>query len=353
MKTNASILQTISNPQRRSFLKLSGLLGLGVATTALLPASQAEAVLFGPKEYKVSSTRLAMGSFLAITIIHSSRDEAENAIGLAWEEIDRLGRLLNRHDSATPVSQLNSTGVLRKAPPEVLEVVARSLYYHRQTGGAFDITVKPLVDLFKERFAAEVTPSEAEISKLLPRVGSDKIKISFANGDISFASQGMGITLDGIAPGYIVDRVSALFAAKGISNHLINCSGDIRTSGTAAKGKSWTVAIQDPAKQKAYPDVVAMGTGAISTSGSYEVFYDKAKMFHHIVTPQTGHSPRLATSVTVKALSVMDADALATGIMVMPPVEGIRLVDSQPGCGCFVVGQDGSFRKSTSWNRLA
>jgi thiamine biosynthesis lipoprotein len=352
MKKNSSILQTICNPQRRSFLKLSGLLGLGVATTALLPASQAEAVLFGPKEYKVSSTRLAMGSFLAITIIHSSRDEAENAIGLAWEEIDRLGRLLSRHDPATPVSQLNSTGVLHKAPSEVLEVVARSLYYHRQTGGAFDITVKPLVDLFKERFAAEVTPSEAEISKLLPQVGSDKIKISFAGGDISFARQGMGVTLDGIAPGYIVDRVSALLAAHGISNHLINCSGDIRTSGTAAKGKPWTVAIQDPAKQKAYPEVVAMGTGAISTSGSYEVFYDKEKMFHHIVTPQTGHSPRLATSVTVKALSVMDADALATGIMVMPPREGVRFVDSQPGCECFVVGQDGSFRKSASWNRF-
>ena len=76
------------------------------------------------------------------------------------------------------------------------------------------------------------------------------------------------------------------------------------------------------------------------------------KMFHHIVTPQTGHSPRLATSVTVKALSVMDADALATGIMVMPPREGVRFVDSQPGCECFVVGQDGSFRKSAHWNRL-
>ena len=351
MKTKSTMPQTICNPQRRTFLKLSGLLGLGAASAALLPAAQVEAVLFGPKEYKVSSTRLVMGSFLSITAIHSSKDEAENGIGLAWEEIDRLGNLLSRHDSSTPVSQLNSTGALRKAPPEMLEVVARSLYLNKQTGGAFDITVKPLVDLFKERFAAGLTPSEAEINALLPQVGSEQIR--FSAGDISFARQGMGITLDGIAPGYIVDRVSALLAAKGITNHLINCSGDIRTSGTAAKGKPWTVAIQDPAKQKAYPEVLAMTTGAISTSGSYEVFYDREKMFHHIVTPKTGHSPRLATSVTVKAHSVMDADALATGIMVMPPTEGLRFADSQPGCACFVVTQDGGFSKSAGWNRLA
>ncbi|MBA3003245.1 MAG: FAD:protein FMN transferase [Desulfurivibrio sp.] len=349
MKTQSD-MSNQCNQQRRSFLKLSTLLGVGAASAVLLPTPYAEAVLFGPREYKVSSTRLSMGSFLSITAIHSSRDEAENAIGLAWEEIDRLGRLLSRHDSSTPVSHLNTTGSLHKAPMEVLEVVARSLYLNKQTGGAFDITVKPLVDLVKERFAAGVTPSEADISALLPRVGSEQIR--FSAGDISFARQGMGITLDGIAPGYIVDRVSALLTAKGITNHLINCSGDIRTSGTAANGKPWTVAIQDPAKQKAYPEVLTMGGGAISTSGSYEVFYDREKMFHHIVTPRTGHSPRLATSVTVKGVSAMDVDALATGIMVMSPAEGIRFADSQPGCECFVVAQDGSFKKSASWSRI-
>ncbi|MCG2822556.1 MAG: FAD:protein FMN transferase, partial [Desulfobulbaceae bacterium] len=203
MKTKSTMLHPC-NPQRRSFLKLSGLLGLGAASAALLPTPQAEAVLFGPKEYKVSSTRLVMGSFLSITAIHSSKDEAENAIGLAWAEIDRLGKLLSRHDSTSPVSQLNNTGALRKAPPEVLEVVARSLYLNKQTGGAFDITVKPLVDLFKDRFAAGAIPSEGEISALLPRIGSGQIR--FSAGDISFGRQGMGITLDGIAPGYIVDR---------------------------------------------------------------------------------------------------------------------------------------------------
>jgi len=334
--------------KRRSFLKLCGLLGLGSAGAALLPAEHAEALLFGNKEYKVSKTKLAMGSFLAITIVHPSKDEAENAIGLAFEEVERLSKLLSRHDSSTPVAYLNKTGSLAAAPPEVMEVVNRSLYYNRLTNGAFDITVQPLVDLFRDRFAAGHKPTETEIAALLPQVGSEYIRVN--DGAISFQRDNMGITLDGIAPGYIVDRVSALLAKLGVANHLINCSGDIRTSGLAAKAGSWTVAIQDPNHQMVYPDIVTMGTGAISTSGSYEIYYDQEKTFHHIVTPQTGHSPILATSVTTTAASVMEADALATGLMVMPPAEGLRLISKQSNCQCFIIGRDNTTMRSSGWS---
>jgi thiamine biosynthesis lipoprotein len=334
--------------KRRSFLKLCGLLGLGAAGAAVLPAVHAEAMLFGKQEYKVSKTKLAMGSFMAITIIHASRDAAENAMGLAFEEVERLSKLLSRHDSGTPVAHLNQTGSLSAAPPEVMEVVNRSLYFNRLTNGAFDITVQPVVDLFKNSFAAGRKPTEVEIAALLPQVGSEHVRVS--ESSISFQRDHMGITLDGIAPGYIVDRISALLNKLGAPNHLINASGDIRTSGSADKAKQWTVAIQDPNHQKAYPDVVTMGTGAISTSGSYEIYYDQEKTFHHIVTPQTGHSPLVATSVTTTAASVMAADALATGLMVMPSSEGLRLISQQSGCQCFIIGRDNETMHSPGWS---
>lgn len=342
---------TKCDTQRRSFLKLSGLLGLGATGAALLPTAQAEAVLFGKNEYKVSRTKLAMGSFVAITAIHSSRDQAEQAIGLAFEEIDRLAKLLSRHDSATPVSHLNQTGSLLGAPLEVLEVVSRSLVLHRETNGAFDITVKPILDLYQERFAKGATPNEAEIKALLSQVGSEHLR--YQGGNITLARQGMGITLDGIAPGYIVDRASEVLSRHGVTNHLINCSGDIRVSGTAAKGKPWTVAIQDPAKSKAYPQVVRLTSGAISTSGDYELFYDREKMFHHIVNSQTGHSPVALTSVTVTAPSVMEADALATALCVMEPAQGLALINRLPGCASFQLGRDGSSRRSATWHPAA
>ncbi len=343
---------TPCNPTRRNLLKLCGLLGLGSAAGSLLPAERAEALLFGKREYKVSDTRLVMGSFLSITVIHDSRDKAENAIGLANAEIDRLCKIFSRHEAGTPVAALNKAGTLDFAPPELVEVVNRSLYYHRLTTGAFDITVQPVVDLFKMSFAAGHQPTETEIAALLPRIGSEHLQVS--GNAIAFQREQMGITLDGIAPGYIVDRASALLTKLGVTNHLINASGDIRTSGAAAKGAPWTVAIQDPNHQKAYPDLVSMGTGAISTSGSYEIYYDREKMFHHIVTPQTGHSPILSTSVTTKAATVMDADALATGLMVMPPAAGLRLVDNQPQYQCFMVGRDTTkTMHSTGWSTRA
>jgi thiamine biosynthesis lipoprotein len=335
---------------RRSFLKLSGLLGLGAASAALLPVTNAEAVLFGRKEYKVSKTRLAMGTFVAITAIHASRDEAENVIGLAFAEIDRLSALLSRYNANSPVARLNNNGSLPNSSLEVLELVARSLYYHKQTGGAFDITVKPLVDLYKDRFAAGEKPSESEISAILKNVGSEHIR--FAGGNIGFTHENMGITLDGIAKGYIVDRASEYLAQKGITNHLINAGGDIRAHGSAAKGKPWIVAIQDPSKKKEYPDVIRMANGAIATSGNYEVYYDKEKMFHHIVNSHTGHSPELSSSVTVMASSVMDADALSTSVFVMQPAAGVRFINTQPGCECYVIGRDGSVGKSSGWDRI-
>ncbi|MGB3212335.1 MAG: FAD:protein FMN transferase [Desulforhopalus sp.] len=333
--------------KRRSFLKLSGLLGLGAASAALLPAEKAEAFLFGSKEYKVTKTRLAMGTFVAMTAIHPSRDEAEQAIGLAFEEIDRLSDILTHYEERSAVGSFNAAGKLEQAPQEVLELVARSLYYNRETAGAFDITVKPLIDLYKDSFANSHTPTESEIDRTLKLVGSDKLR--FQSGSLQFAGSEMAITLDGIAKGYIVDKASEILRAGGVTNHLINAGGDICTSGLAAKGKAWTVAVQDPAKSKEYPDIITMQDGAIATSGNYEIYYDNEKLFHHIVNSRTGHSPQLSSSVTVVAPTVMDADALATSVFVMEPVAGIQFINNQPGCECFVISKNGENSHSKGW----
>ncbi|MFO7606729.1 MAG: FAD:protein FMN transferase [Desulfurivibrionaceae bacterium] len=343
----STVEQAKIDQKRRSFLKLSGLLGLGAATFSLLPAARAEALLFGKKEHKVSRTGLAMGTYVSITAIHSSRSEAENAIDSSFEEIGRLSAILSRHDMDSPVSALNSTGKLASAPREVVEMVARSIYYHRQTDGAFDITVKPLVELYRTIFQAGGKPSDSEVGNALRLVGLEQLRL---NGDnLSFKRKGMGITLDGIAKGYIVDRVSELLSARGIGNHLINAGGDIRTNGLAGRGKPWTVAIQDPEKRRQYPEVLTMTSGAIATSGNYEVFYDREKVFHHIVNGSTGLSPEISASVTVRADTVMDADAMSTSVFVMEPSAGIAFINRQPGCECLVVGNNGLFSRSNGW----
>lgn len=343
MKNN----QPSHDKKRRSFLKMSGLLGLGAMASTLLPAEKSEAISFTGKEYKVTKTRLALGTFVAMTAIHSSRDEAENAIGLAFEEIDRLNNVLSHYEANTPVAELNSEGKIVTPAPEVGEMIARSLYFNQQTGGAFDITVKPLIDLYKNSFASNHEPTDTEIEAVLKNVGSQHIQMQ--GKQISFARPDMGVTLDGIGKGYIVDRASEVLAQNGVTNHLINAGGDIRTRGHAAAGKQWTVAIQDPKKSKEYPDIITMGDGAIATSGNYEIFYDREKIFHHIISSKTGHSPNYFNSVTVTAASVMDADAMATAVFVMDPQDGVKFVESQPESECLLIGDSNKMVKSSGW----
>lgn len=337
---------------RRDFLKLSGFLGIGISSMTVVPA-WAESVLFARNLYKVTRTRLSMGTFVTITVFDPSRDKAEEAIGKAFEEINRLTSLLSRFDSRAAVANLNSEGSLKGIPPEVEQVLKRSREIHSMTGGYFDISVKPVVDLFREK--AEKgrfqEPSEKELKEALSLVGAEMIEVS--EGSVRFAKPGMGITLDGIAKGFIVDRASALLKAHGVANHLVNAGGDIRAEGLRDDRKPWTIAIQDPNKGKEYPDLIRMSGGAVATSGNYEVFYDKERLFHHIVDPSTGVSPSAATSVSVTAPDAATADALATGVFVMGPEGGTRFLEGVAGCEGLIIAKAGDIFRTSGWRSAA
>jgi FAD:protein FMN transferase len=337
---------------RRSFLKLSGLLGLGTATAILVP-SAAEAVRFNKQMMKVSKRRLAMGTFVSMTLLHSSKDHAEEAMEQAFQEIDRLSGILSRYDRTSAVAFLNKEGYARDLPPEVIQVVSSALQYHKLTGGAFDITVKPVVDLFQQKLGGEkkTRPTERELKDLLRLVDAGKVEL--LDRSVHFKESGMGITLDGIAKGFIVDRASELLTSRGIENHLIDAGGDIRTRGKKEGEKPWTVAIQDPMKRSQYPDAVRMKDGAIATSGNYEIYFDEEKMFHHIVSPKTGLSPHLASSVSVMAETTMKADALSTGVFVLGPGEGTDFINTLPSCECLVISRNGAQSKSRGWKSAA
>ena len=332
---------------RRRLLKLSGLLGLTLLGSPLLPLERSEALWFNRKNYKISKTRLSMGTFVSMTAIHPSKDQAEDGFGAAFAEIDRLASVLSRHDQSSPVTELNNTGMLEQMQDELQLVVARSLYYHELTNGAFDITVKPLMDLYQQRFNADQKPTTQEIDNVLGSVGSAGLKLDA--GSISFRQPDMGITLDGIAKGYIVDRASEVLKERGIANHLVNAGGDIRTSGMAAGEKKWSIAIQDPAKKREFPDILKMGDGAVATSGNYEAYYDQEKLFHHIVDPDTGRSPQWSSSVSVIAPTVMDADALATALFVLKPDEAVGLIERVPDSDCFIIDRQAAIHTSSSW----
>jgi thiamine biosynthesis lipoprotein len=334
---------------RRTLLKALGVVGLGAIAGGVIQAVF-HVVKIGSGLHRVSLTRIAMGTFVTITAVHESKDQAQEAIGRTFEEIERLIAIFSRHDPATPLSMLNQQGGLTGPPPELVDLLQRSFYFHRLSGRAFDITVKPLVDLIKEK-AEHNGPSSAEIESVLALVDMNKVFVGTSH--LTFRDAGMGITLDGIAKGYIVDRASRVLESHGIENHLINAGGDIRTRGMRSEKKPWTVAIEDPKKKKHYPDVIEMTTGAVATSGSYEVYFGRDKVFHHIVDPRSGWSPGHHVSVSVRAQSVMQADALSTAIFVLKPAAGLRLINSLDHSECLLIDGAGIQIRSTGWVRSA
>ncbi|RMH74276.1 MAG: FAD:protein FMN transferase [Gemmatimonadetes bacterium] len=336
------------NPQhlqwdRRTFLKACGVLTLGMAAGGTLQATTG-LFKFNRRLYHVADNRIQMGTFVSMTLFDASAQRAEEAMGQAYAEIDRLSAILSRHDSDSPLFHLNKTGSLDHPPPEMMNLVQESLRYHRLSHGLFDITVLPLVDLFQSTKGQLVGD---ELESVLTRV--DARNIHWDISGIRFAKPGMGITLDGIAKGYIVDRAAAVLRRYGVEHFLINAGGDIITQGKKEGAHAWTVAVEDPAKKGHYPAIFAMNDGAVATSGNYEIYYDQEKLFHHIVNPVSGKSPQLNASVSVRARSVMEADALSTTVFVMSPEQGIHFINQMPSCEGLVISAEGETLKSQGW----
>ena len=315
------------------------------------PLVEIESERIGHRLWKVAGVTPAMSTLVWITVVDRSESRAQEAIGRAFEEMERLIAILTRFESASPVSLLNSEQRLKDPPPELAEVVARGLRYHEVSRGVFDITVRPLVDLFQDTLggATPREPTEAEIREALQRV--DARRVEQTKQEITFRGEGMSITLDGIAKGYIVDAIADELRRNRVRNFLIDAGGDIRTSGRREDRQPWRIAVQDPEQEDAYPDILTMTGGAVATSGSYEIFFDQERRYHHIVDGASGRSPDLLASVTVKAPTAMAADALATTLFLMEPGGGIGLVESLRGCECFLIDTAGGQLMSSGWNR--
>ncbi|MFQ6046353.1 MAG: FAD:protein FMN transferase [Gemmatimonadales bacterium] len=328
--------------------KLAALEKMGFERVDLSPVTT-DAVRLDRKTFKVTSTRPAMGTLVSISALARSRERAEEAIGRALEEMDRLIGVFSRFEGASAITTLNDAGRLDDSPPEFSHVLSRSIEYHALSSGAFDVTVEPLVELFRGRLDAITPrePSSVEIMEALELVGSRNVVLSPRG--VRFAREGMGVTLDGVAKGYIVDAMGRVLADRGIGSYLINAGGDIRAGGLKEKRRPWTVAVQDPSKSGSFPDTIHLTDAAVATSGSYEIYFDRDRMYHHIVSSKTGMSPNLSAGVSVVAPSAMAADALATGVFVMEPERGIELIDSLSGCECLIIGEDGTQLKSRGW----
>ncbi len=332
-------------PTSQSESRFAALMELGFERVEATPVS-VEITPIDRRTCKVVAAKPAMGTLVLLSLLARSQDQGETAAGRAFEEMDQLIAVFDRYDGTSAVSRLNETGRIVGPPPELKDVIARAVRYHNLTAGGFDISVAPVVDLFKNRLRDE-PPAASEVRAALELVGTHHIEVSRRH--IRFARSGMRVTLDGIAKGHIVDAMARTLEQCRVKNYLIEAGGDIRARGTKEHQRPWTVAVQDPGKSGCFPDVIELNTGAVATSGAYEASFDSAGKHHHIVHSDTGQSPQHDSSVSVLAPNAMAADALATTVFLLEPRRGIEFVENLAGCECLIIARDGGVSKSRGW----
>jgi len=298
---------------------------------------------------RIGETRRAMTTFVAVTVEDRSAGRAEEAVGRAFDEMERVAALLTRFETGSAVGLLNTDGRLACPPAELQVVLTRALEVHRLSGGAFDPTVAPLVDLYQLHFAAHGgPPDEAELRDVREIVGARGLR--FEDDRLSFDRTGMALTLDGIAKGYIVDRMVETLAACGVRHALVNAGGDVRALGSRADGRPWRVGVQDPRRPDALVETIDLADAAVATSGDYVRFHDVERRYHHTVVPATGRSPEAIASVTVRARTAMDADALATAVFALGAEPGAKLLAAAGApAEALVLTRDGGRHATARW----
>jgi thiamine biosynthesis lipoprotein len=276
---------------------------------------------------------VALGAVASMQIHHPDRAIAERLITLSIGEVRRLERIfsLYRPDSALVV--LNSRGVLEAPPKELVELLLECDRYAKLTSGAFDPTVQALWALYANHFsragADPAGPLPEAIEATLEKTGFGKVLVG--QDRIAFARRGMALTLNGIAQGYVTDRVVALLRSHGIDHSLVDM-GESRTIGARPDEHAWQVGIADPDEPSRVAEIVPIVDQAVATSGSYGFRFDVQGRFNHLFDPKSGRSAHRYRSVTVIMPTATAADALSTAFSTMP-VEHIRNTVKYLKCG--------------------
>lgn len=320
---------------RRGFLRITaigaGLIAAGgYGVKALIDNA-------GPARY--SETRSLLGTYITINIIDEDEKQSQATAQDVFSEIARLSNILSRHDSTSELSLLNSTGHLTGASSELVAVLEKSQYIAGITGGAFDVTVKPVLDLYQSSFEQfNEPPTESAVAGAMELVGYEKLTI---NGkDVSLAKEGMCVTLDGIAKGYIIDEATALLKARGLTQVLVEAGGDLALRGMREDGQPWKVGVIHPRALAGYYDVLNYSNGCMATSGDYESSFTADYSYHHIIDPRTGFSPAELCSATVLANDTTFADALSTAAMVMGSEAALAFLKGLSGVEAMLINKD-------------
>ena len=290
----------MSNINRRKFLNIT-------AMTLALPFCSNS--LFANLQEKITWTGIALGADSNMTLFHKDKSYAKESLNICINEIKRLENIFSLFDNNSSISQLNKEGYILNPPKELVEVLNFANNISENTNGAFDATVQPLWIIHKSYSKHKnIAILNDEIQKVKNLISYKNIEIN--KNKIYFKKENMQITLNGIAQGYITDKITNILEQRGFTNVLVNL-GEFNSIGGYDENRDWNIATPYLNDIK----YLKLNNNAVASSGGYGTRFDEK--YHHLFDVNTGTSANYINSVTIKASNAMLADALSTAVFVM------------------------------------
>jgi len=316
-----------------------------LASAGGLPLGGAVSALASGRKTSVETiwTGSALGAAAQLRLRHPDTDAATRMLSHCLSEVSRLESVFSLYREDSELSRLNSEGRLGNASLDLRYLLGKSQHVAMVTGGAFDVTVQPLFRLYADHFAtgAKEGPSARHIAAARQRVAYEDVDVS--SGGAGFLKDGMAATMNGIAQGYITDRIADMLRNEGFDHVLLQLG---ETVGIAPSGRreAWRVAIPHPIDGRPPAAVLDLADMSSATSSGASVRFDPDGTRHHIFDPRSGHSAQRYAAVTVVAQRATVADALSTGLSSMPEHKIPAALKRGGAVRAILVGHDGKTR---------
>lgn len=241
----------------------------------------------------------------------------------ALDEVDRIDRLMSHYKTESPLSRINRDASASPVPvePELFDFIAESIRYSRDSDGAFDITVGPLMKAWGFFRGEGRLASDADVESARRLVGSEHVVLDSERRTIRFDRPGVELDLGGIAKGYAVDRVVKMIKARNVASALVSAGGStIYGLGSPPDRSAWSVSLQDPIESGKVARNVELNDRALSVAGSSEKSFEVDGIrYSHIMDPRTGRPVQGVLSVAVLTKTGTQGDALDDAFFVLGP----------------------------------
>ena len=298
-----------------------------------------------------------MGTNYTISIINQTNKRVD--VQLLQNQVDSLlievNNIFSHYTNSSEISSINrhlSTRAINISP-EMAEVIGTAIMIYELSGGKFDITIKPLVDIwgFGEDFNRSQFPSVELIEKTKESVGFKKLVLK--NNTLQKSNNLLQIDLNAIAKGWGVDKVAEFIHNNGFNRYMVEIGGEIAVSGKNQHNKNWEIGIPIPEYlQSELYTTIKLSNQSVATSGSYNNYFNfEGVNYSHIIDPESGYPIKHdLVSATIVTQSCAFADAIATTVMVMGFNEGLNWVQTLPDVECLLIGrsEDGNYTTGKS-----